>query len=60
VLILCIGAIVTAYKMIRSLFVKIESEDPGRCLSHDEAPDFWNLTRSVAEAIGTRPVDEIR
>jgi Zn-dependent protease with chaperone function len=60
VLILCIGAVVTAYKMIRSLFVKIESEDPGRSLSHDEAPDFWNLTRSVAEAIGTRPLDEIR
>jgi membrane protein implicated in regulation of membrane protease activity len=60
VLILCLGAVITAYKMIRSLFVKVESEDPGRSLSYDEAPELWNLTRRVADAVGTRPVDEIR
>lgn len=60
VLILCIAAIVTVYKMIRSLFIKIESEDPGRSLTYDEAPGLWELTRTVAEAVGTRPVDEIR
>lgn len=58
--ILCIGALITIYKMIRSLFVKIESEDPGRSLSYEEAPGLWELARSVAAAIGTRPVDEIR
>lgn len=60
VAILCIGALVTVYKMIRSLFIKIESEDPGRSLSYEEAPGLWDLTRAVAEAVGTRPVDEIR
>lgn len=58
--ILCIGALITIYKMMRSLFVKIESEDPGRSLSYEEAPGLWELARSVAAAIGTRPVDEIR
>jgi tetratricopeptide (TPR) repeat protein len=60
VAIICVGALVTVYKMIRSLFIKIESEDPGRSLTYDEAPGLWNLTRVVAEAVGTRPVDEIR
>jgi len=60
VAILCIGAVVTVYKMIRTLFVKIESEDPGRSLSYEEAPGLWDLTRAVATAVGTRAVDEIR
>lgn len=60
VVILCIAALVTIYKMIRSLFVKIESEDPGRSLKYEEAPELWDLTRAVAGAVGTRPVDEIR
>ncbi|HWN09551.1 MAG TPA: tetratricopeptide repeat protein [Pyrinomonadaceae bacterium] len=60
VLILGIAAIVTVYKMIRTLFIKIESEDPGRSLTYEEAPGLWELTRTVAEAVGTRPVDEIR
>ncbi len=59
-LILIIGAVVTIYKMIRSLFVKIASEDPGRALKPEEAPEFWALTREVAQAVGTRPIDEIR
>ncbi|HEV7681931.1 MAG TPA: tetratricopeptide repeat protein, partial [Pyrinomonadaceae bacterium] len=58
--ILVIGALVTVYKMIRSLFLKIESEDPGRSLSYEEAPGLWDLTRAVAIAVGTRAVDEIR
>jgi Zn-dependent protease with chaperone function len=58
--ILCIGALITVYKMIRSLFIKIESTDPGRSLSYEEAPGLWDMARSVAEAVGTRPVDEIR
>jgi hypothetical protein len=60
VAILCIGAVVTVYKMIRTLFVKIESEDPGRSLSYEEAPGLWDLTRAVAAVVGTRAVDEIR
>lgn len=55
-----IAALVTIYKMIRSLFIKIRSEDPGRALKPEEAPALWALTREVAQAVGTRPIDEIR
>jgi Zn-dependent protease with chaperone function len=60
VAILVIGAIVTVYKMIHSLFVRVSSEEPGRSLSLEEAPGLWNLTREVAEKLGTRPLDAIR
>ncbi|HWN97706.1 MAG TPA: M48 family metalloprotease [Blastocatellia bacterium] len=60
VLILAIGALVTVYKMIRSLFIRIESEDPGRRLQEDEAPELCALVRDVAQTVNTRPVDEIR
>jgi tetratricopeptide (TPR) repeat protein len=59
-LIVIVAAVVTIYKMIRSLFVKIQSEDPGRALKSEEAPGLWELTREVAQAVGTRPIDEIR
>lgn len=57
---LCIGALITIYKMIRSLFIKIDSEDAGRSLSYEEAPGLWELTKTVAGTVQTRPVDEIR
>jgi tetratricopeptide (TPR) repeat protein len=60
VLIICVGAVVTVYKMIRSLFIKIDREDPGRSLTYEEAPGLWDLARRVAETVGTRSVDEIR
>ena len=60
VLILVIGAVVTVYKMLQSLFVRIKAEDPGRSLGLEEAPGLWRLTREVAENLGTRPLDEIR
>ena len=60
VAVLGIGAVITIYTMVRSLFVKVESEDPGRSLNHDEAPELWDLTRTVAATVNTRPVDEIR
>ena len=60
VMIVVVAAVVTIYKMIRSLFVKIESKDPGRALKPEEAPGLWGLTREVAQAVGTRPIDEIR
>ena len=60
VLILIFGAVITVYKMIRSLFIKVEYEDPGRPLREDEAPRLWELVRDVARNVGTRPVDEIR
>ncbi len=60
VLILVIAAIVTVYTMVRSLFIKVRSEDPGRSLRPDEAPGLWQLTREVADDLRTRPLDDIR
>ena len=60
VLVLGIGALVTVYTLVRSLFIKIETVDPGRSLNYDEAPGLWDLTRTVAATVKTRPVDEIR
>ncbi len=60
VLILVVGAVVTVYKMIHSLFVKVNTEEPGRPLAQEEAPGLWNLAREVAEKLGTRPLDAIR
>jgi len=59
-LLLIICLLVTLWMMIRSLFVRIKSEDPGRALKPEEAPSLWALTREVARLVGTRPVDEIR
>jgi Zn-dependent protease with chaperone function len=60
VAIFVIGALVTVYKMIHSLFVRLNSEEPGRSLSREEAPGLWGLTGEVAGNLGTRPLDEIR
>ena len=58
--ILVIGALVTVYKMVHSLFVRVNAQEPGRSLGPEEAPGLWSLTREVAEKLGTRPLDEIR
>ena len=60
VALLAIGGLITIFTMVRSLFIKIESVDPGRSLNYDEAPGLWDLTRTVAATVNTRPVDEIR
>ncbi len=44
---------------LRSLFVRIRDEDPGRALSESDAPGLWALAREVASEVGTRPVDVI-
>lgn len=54
------GAAVTAFKLVQSLFIRVESEDPGRALGPSEAAGLWDLTRQVARAVNTRPIDEIR
>jgi hypothetical protein len=60
VAILGLGVLVTLYSMLRSLLIRSKQEDPGRSLSREEAPKLWELTQSVAQHIGTRPIDEIR
>lgn len=60
VAVLVIGGLLTIYSLVRSLFIKVESVDPGRSLQYEEAPGLWDLSRSVAVNLNTRPVDEIR
>ncbi|MDT5063132.1 MAG: hypothetical protein QOH63_3591 [Acidobacteriota bacterium] len=60
VLILGIGAIVTVFQMVKSLFTRQAQEDPGRELNETEAPGLWALSQEVASTVGTRPVSEIR
>jgi Zn-dependent protease with chaperone function len=57
--IIVIGALVTLFAIVRSLFVRISDEDPGRAITEADAPGLWEMTRQVAAAVGTRPVDEI-
>jgi Zn-dependent protease with chaperone function len=59
-LLLVVGASVTIYSMVRSLFVKVDYTDPGRELANEEAPGLYDLTGDVARLIGTRQIDEIR
>jgi Zn-dependent protease with chaperone function len=60
VLILAVGAAVTVFQIIKSLFTRRKQADPGRTLLEEEAPGLWALSREVAGAVGTRPVNEIR
>ncbi len=57
---LVIGALFTIFAMIKSLFIKVKSSDPGRALGRSEAEGLWQLVEEVAAEVGTRPVDEIR
>lgn len=50
----------TIIGLLKSLFVKGHSQEPGRSLNESEAPELFALTREVAENLGTRPIDEIR
>ncbi|HEV7643539.1 MAG TPA: M48 family metalloprotease [Pyrinomonadaceae bacterium] len=52
--------LITIFYMVRSIFVRIKAEDPGRALSEQEAPGLWALARDVAQTVQTRPVNEIR
>ena len=58
--VLVVGALLTVSTMIRSLFIKVKSEDPGRNLALEEAPGLWQLAVDVAHDMKTRPVQEIR
>jgi Zn-dependent protease with chaperone function len=60
ILILGVGGLITIWKMIQSLLVKIATEDPGRALTREEAPALWGVADEVAAKVGTRPIDDIR
>ncbi len=58
--IVIIGAVVTLYAIVRSLFIRIrDDEDPGRAVTEADAPALWAVAREVAARVGTRPIDEI-
>jgi len=59
VLVFGLAMLTTIWASIRSLFVRVKFEDPGRPSTIDEAPRLWALTREVAAQVGTRPVDAI-
>lgn len=56
---LVLGALFTLFAILRSLFIRIKDEEPGRPLARDEAPQLWSLAEEVAARVGTRPVDAI-
>jgi Zn-dependent protease with chaperone function len=60
VIVLVIAALVTVFKMVQSLFVRVDEEEPGRSLETIEAPGLWTLAHEVANTVGTRAIDEIR
>jgi Zn-dependent protease with chaperone function len=59
-IVLAIVTFTTIYQMIRTLFIRQESRDPGRGLAPEEAPGLRRLLNQVADTVGTRPVDQIR
>jgi tetratricopeptide (TPR) repeat protein len=59
-LLVVLGAVVTIFRMIQTLFIKLPTDLPGRPLAHEEAPGLWALAAQVAQVVGTRSVDEIR
>jgi Zn-dependent protease with chaperone function len=59
-IILAIVTLTTIYQMIRTLFIKPESKDPGRELKPEEAPELRRLLNQVADKVGTRAIDQIR
>lgn len=59
-IIVVFGAIATIWAMGKSLFLKVETKDPGRELRREEAPGLWKLVEEVAQVLQTRPIDEIR
>ena len=60
-LVVCFGfaMLMTIWSSLRSLFVRLKDEPPGRPLTVEEAPILWALLRDVADRVGTRPVDEV-
>jgi tetratricopeptide (TPR) repeat protein len=59
VIVFGLAMLATIWSSIRSLFVRIKDEDPGRALGESEVPRLWDLAREVAARVGTRPVDVI-
>ncbi len=59
VLFVALGALFTLYAIVRSLFARAASGNPGRPLSREEAPKLWDVTDAVAAKVKTRPIQDI-
>lgn len=60
VIVLVVGTAISLNAMVRSLLIRNRKEvAPGRAILEAEAPGLWQMTREVAGAVGTRPIDEI-
>lgn len=59
VIILVVVMGISLWSMIKSLFVRVRDEDPGRKLDLTQQPRLRNLLDDVAAQIGTRPVDNV-
>lgn len=51
---------ITIFFMIKTLVIKPKTEEAGRVLKEEEAPELFALSREVAADMKTRPVEEIR
>lgn len=60
VLVAGLGGVITASSGLRTSLFRIPEQEIGRALTQEEAPRLWQLSREVAEQVGTRPIDEIR
>ena len=58
-IIVFIVMVVTAWAILRSLFVRGHTADPGIRIHPDEHRRLWQVLREVAERVGTRPVDAV-
>lgn len=52
--------VMSIYFMFKTLISRPVIEDPGRELNREDAPGLWQLSEQVADALGTRRLDEIR
>jgi len=59
VLVVAFLTLVTAWAVLRSLFVRGDKSDPGELLELAEQPRLHAVLKEVAERVGTRPVDTV-
>jgi Zn-dependent protease with chaperone function len=58
-LIVAAAIAVTAWAIVKSLFVRGVDEDPGVRIHPDQHRPLWRLLGDIADRVGTRPVDAV-
>lgn len=54
-----IATIVTVWSIVKSIFVRVRIVDPGERLDLESEPELREVLTTVAERVGTRPVDTV-